>query len=438
MIESRRQNPVPASVIDRGGRAPAEKSPARTGFVVSDLMALVLLLLAVLGALLDRALLSLVGALVLAVVLFARMWTRVVLEGVRYSLAVTPARVFEGDEVTLTLTIENRKRLPVSRIRVRERLPPGLVLIGGEDSASRTFGATLFDAITSLAPNERVRLGYRLRTLRRGHYVFGPARIEAGDPFGFYTASHAVMRSVANLVVYPKLTAPPPVVPLLARPMGDVAASMRTLDDPNLPATVREYRAGDPVRAIDWKVTARRGSPHVRVNDTSLSGAVIILLECDTRSGDAGEGSQAMLETCVRTAASLAGELVSRRHSVGLLANGVPPGDRARVAVAPGAGTQQLGVILEALARVQSIVVKPLSALVAENAGRLLPFGASVLCVAGAGAGQSGELLAGMASRGHPAVLVEIADAGDPAGENIRLSRYARRGTQRSAAGGGR
>lgn len=429
---------MPESGTESGGSAVAEKSPSRTGFVVSDLMALVLLLLAVLGALLDRTLLSLVGALVVAVVLFARMWTRVVLEGVRYSLAVTPARVFEGDEVTLTLTIENRKRLPVSRIRVRERLPQGLVLIGGEDSASRTFGATLFDAVTGLAPNERVRLGYRLRTLRRGHYVFGPARIEAGDPFGFYTASHAVMRSITNLVVYPKLTAPPPVVPLLARPMGDVAASMRLLDDPNLPATVREYRAGDPVRAIDWKVTARRGSPHVRVNDTSISGTVIILLECDTRSGNARRGSPAMLESCVRTAASLAGELAARRYSVGLLANGVPPGDRARLAVAPAAGTRQLGVILEALARVQSIVVKPLPLLLAENAARMLPFGASVICVAGAGAKQTGELLTGLAARGHPAVRVEIVDPEDPTGENVRLTRYARFGTQRAAAAGGR
>lgn len=427
---------MPEPSTDREARFPTETSPSRSGFVVSDLMALVLLLLAVLGALLDRTLLSLMGALVLAVVLVARMWTRVVLEAVRYSLTVTPARVFEGDEAALTLVIENRKRLPVSRIRVRERLPPGLALIGGEASASRTFGATLFDAVTGLGPNERVRLGYRLRTQRRGHYVFGPARVEAGDPFGFYTSSHVVMRSFANLIVYPKRTAPPPVVPLLARPMGDVVASRRTLDDPNLPATVREYRTGDPVRAIDWKVTARRGAPHVRVNDASVSGTVVILLECETRIGDAREGSPVMLESCIRIAASLAGELIAGRYSTGLLANGVPPGDRARLAVAPGAGMRQLALILEALARIQPIVVKPLAELVAENAPRMLPFGASVLCVAGAGAGQSGELLAGMARRGHPAVRVEIVDPADPSGDNLRVTRYGAAPLRRVAAAG--
>ncbi|HEY5700924.1 MAG TPA: DUF58 domain-containing protein [Gammaproteobacteria bacterium] len=410
----------------------------RSGFVVSDFMALVLLLLAVLGALLDRTLLSLVGALVLAVVLFARIWTRVVLEGVHYSLSVAPDRVFVGDQITLMLSIENRKRLPVSRIRVCERLPAGLVLIGDEDSARRTFGATLFDAVTSLAPNERVRIGYRLRALRRGHYHFGPARIEAGDPFGFYTASHAVMRPLANLVVYPKLVAPPPLIPLIARPMGDVAASRWQFDDRSLPSSVREYRAGDPVRTIDWKVTARRGKTHVRTHDPSLSGTIVLLLECDTRTESTQQGSPVMLERCVTAAASLASELVSRRYSVGLLANGVPPGDRARLVVPPGAGARQLGVILESLARVQPIVVRPLPILLDEHARRLLPFGASVICVTGAGSPEISTMLNELASRSHPALLAVLVDSSDPACVDVRVTRYRGFQSQRTMAAAGR
>jgi uncharacterized protein (DUF58 family) len=401
-----------------------ETTPARSGFVVSDLMALSLLALAVAGALLDRTLLSLVGALVLALVLIARAWARLALEGLRYTVSVTPARAFEGDELKLCLCIENHKRLPVSRIKIRERLPAGVALIDPEDSASPAFGATVFEAVTGIAPNERVRLGYRLRALRRGHYVLGPGRMEAGDPFGFYTSSRDMMRSEVKLVVYPTLTARQPLMPRLARPMGDVVASMRNFHDPNLPATVREYRPGDPSRAIDWKVTARRGFPHVRINDAGLSGAVAILLECDTRAGVAEEGSPAMLECCVRIAASLAAELVARRHTVGLLANGVPPGDRARLAVPPGAGPQQLSTILEALARVQTIVVKPLPALSAENAGRMLPSGASVICVSGIDCARTSAMLAEMASRGHPSLLLRVVDPEDYAGTKIRVTSY--------------
>lgn len=423
---------------NREGTALQEEAPTRTGFVVSDLMALVLLLLAIVGALLDRTLLALVGALVLAIVLVARAWTRIVLEGVRYTLRATPARVFEGDELTLTLSIENRKRLPVPQIKIRERLPPGLVLVGKEESAVRTLGATVFDAVTGLAPSERVRLNYRIEARRRGHYLFGPARIEAGDPFGFYTSCYGVTRTAADLIVYPKLGAPPPLMPLLARPMGDMIASLRMFDDPNLPATVREYRPGDPMRAIDWKVTARRGSPHVRINDASLSGTLVILLECDTRDLDPWKGSPAMLECCVQTAASLAAELVDRRHSVGLLANGVPAGDRARVAVPPAAGPQQLGLILEALARVQSIVIKSLPLLVTENAGRILPFGASVICVTGIEHVLMTDMLAGLAARGHPGLLLKVGDTRNTASANVRITSFRGAARRRASAGGSR
>ena len=408
---------------------------ARSGFVVSDLMALVLLLLAVLGALLDRTLLSLVGALVLAVVLFARMFTRVVLEGVHYSLTATPARVFEGDPLTLTLTIENRKRLPVSKIRVRERLPPGLVLIGREESARRTFGATLFDAVTGLGPNERVRLVYRLRALKRGHYLFGPARIEAGDPFGFYTSTHAVLRPLADLVVYPKLVTTAHIEPPLARPAGNVVARLRSVEDPNLPATARQYRPGDPVRAIDWKLTAKRDALFVRTYDASLAGVVTVLLDCDARRRGAREASPAMLEACVRTAASIACQLEADRVSFGLLANGVPPGDRARLAVPPAAGTSQLRTVLEALARVQPVVVKPLSRLLVENAPRLLPYGASVICVAAAGAPGVPDTMAVLRRLGVPVLTVEVVDQEAPAVESIRVTRHPGVPSPRVAAG---
>jgi uncharacterized protein (DUF58 family) len=404
--------------------------------VVSDLMAFTLLLLAVAGALLERSLLSLVGAVVLALVLVARGWARLALEGLRYSVSVTPPRAFEGDELELTLCIENRKRLPVSRLRIRERLPPGLALIDREDSASPALGATLFQAVTAVAPNERVRLSYRLRALRRGHYVLGPARIEAGDPFGFYTSSREILASAVQLIVYPKLTARPALMPLLARPLGNVVASMRAFHDPSLPAAVREYRPGDPSRAIDWKVTARRGTPHVRVHDASLSGAVTLLLECDTRAGAAEEGSPAMLECCVRIAGSLAAELVARRNSVGVIANGVPPGERARLAVPPGAGPRQLALILAALARVQPIVVKSLAELVAENAGAMLPFGASVICISGIDCERRSSMLAEWSLRGHPALELRVVDPEAPAGQNLRITSYPSFQRQAMAAAG--
>ena len=131
-----------------------------------------------------------------------------------------------------------------------------------------------------------------------------------------------------------------------------------------------------------------------------------------------------MLEACVGTAAAVAAELIAARHPVGIIANGVPPGDRARLAVPPAAGTRQLATILEALARVQPIVVKPLSALIPENTGRMLPAGATAICVAGTGSQALPATLGALSACRCPTLLVEVLDSSDPSGENIRISRH--------------
>ncbi len=383
---------------------------ARSGFVVSDAMAMVLVLLAVGGVVADRPLAAALGAVVLMLVLAARVWTRVALTGVDYALCIAPERAVEGDTVTLTLTLANAKPLPVAWLRVREHVPAGLELTHVQDTARGAFGATLLVATTGLGPRERVRLTYRLRATRRGHYVIGPGRVGSGDPFGFYEAERVVVRATGSLVVYPRIPALPCPLPPLARPLGDAAARRRTLDDPTRPVTVREHRAGDAARQVDWKVTARRGVPWVRVNEASVAGAVVLLLECDMRTRGVWDEAPELLEASVRIAAALARDLLARGHAVGLVANGVPPGDRSRVAVAPAAGPAQLAVILDALARVQSIVVKTLPELAAEHAGRVLPFGATVVCIAAVLREETARLLAARARRGARALLVRVSE----------------------------
>jgi uncharacterized protein (DUF58 family) len=400
------QSPNPGTLV-ADGAAPATP-PA--GFVVSDLVSLALVVLAVTGAVTDRPVLAALGAVVLVIAVCARIWTREALRQVGYSCELSTPRAVAGDTVTLTVTLENHKRLPVPWLRVREAIPPGLVMSGTDAAARGVLGTTWLEATTLLGPWQRVRLRYRLEAGRRGHYLIGPARLRAGDPFGFYESERFAHARFASLTVYPSIPELPSLAAVLARPVGEVRVRARIGDDPTLPVTVREYRAGDAAGAIDWKATARRGAPWVRVNDASVDGALILALECDTRLRGPWDDSPQLLEKVVATAAAVAKDLLARGHTVGLVANGVPPGDQARVAVAPGAGRGQLMLVLDALARVQSLVVKPLPALVNEHAARVLPFGATLVCIAGVLRPDTAQMLATRAASGTSAVLVYLGD----------------------------
>ena len=395
--------------------APVSGAVASTGRVVSDAMAAVLAALAVLGVVADRPLLTALGACVLLLTLLARVWTRHALDGVRYELAATPARAVAGDDVDLVVTIENPKRLPVPWLRVQEPLPPGLVLAGDGARGRGGFGIGWLTATTSLGGRERLRLHFRLRSVARGHYVLGPGRLTASDPFGLYSAERVQVRTGAALVVVPDPPARGPALPQAARPVGERRAPRRAVDDPHRPLAVREYRPGDPARSIDWKVTARRAAPWVRVNEPGAGGTVALLVECETRTGGIFDHSAARLEDVVRTAAALARDLLRAGWSVGLVADGVPPGQQARVAVAPGAGVAQLGLLMDALARVQPLVARPLSALVEHHAARLLPFGASVVCVAASLPESTAACLAARARRGARVDLVYVGAGDAPA-----------------------
>ena len=81
---------------------------------------------------------------------------------------------------------------------------------------------------------------------------------------------------------------------------------------------VREYQAGDDVRTIDWNVTSRTGTLHVKkfVEERELT----VLLAVDvSRSGDFGSVARSKLETAAEVAAVLAFSAVRNNDRVGLM-----------------------------------------------------------------------------------------------------------------------
>lgn len=381
-----------------------------SGFIVSDATAILLVLLALAGIALNRPLLSALGAVVLVLTLVARIWTRLSLNDVSYRCETSLARVVEGDDLELTLTLENRKPLPVPWVCIHEPIPDGLELVDAVPTQRTAFGSTLLVTTTSLGSNQRVRIRFRLRARRRGHYVLGPGRLTSGDPFGFYESDRVVLRTVTHLLVYPRIVAAPDLLLPLARPIGDRIARSRLTADRTLPVTAREFGAGDSLRDVDWKLTAKRDAPWVRVNDDSVDGSVVLLLECETRTHGVWSESPDLLETAIRTVAALANELLQRGHAVGLITNGVPPGDQARSAVAPACGAEQLTRLMDALARVQLTVVKPLSEIVERHASRALPYGATVVGVASV---VNADLVGVLRARRSHGTRVLLINAGD-------------------------
>ena len=70
-------------------------------------------------------------------------------------------------------------------------------------------------------------------------------------------------------------------------------------------AEVREYQYGDDIRSIDWNVTARTGTPFVKVFDEERELTVMLVVDVSA-SGDFGSRSRMKGEVAVEICAVLA------------------------------------------------------------------------------------------------------------------------------------
>ena len=108
---------------------------------------------------------------------------------------------------------------------------------------------------------------------------------------------------------------------------------------------VREYQAGDDVRAIDWNVTARRGRPFVKehIEERELTALLVVDLSA---SKDFGTGAKRNAVVASEIAAILALAATGNNDRVGLLL----VTDRVELFIPPDSGRRHaLRLVLEIL-----------------------------------------------------------------------------------------
>ncbi len=86
-------------------------------------------------------------------------------------------------------------------------------------------------------------------------------------------------------------------------------------------ADLREYQSHDDVRHIDWNVTARTGTPHVRVFTEDREMAAWFVMDLSA-SVDFGSGARRKRDVCNELAISLARVLTGHGNRVGALLYG--------------------------------------------------------------------------------------------------------------------
>jgi len=173
-------------------------------------------------------------------------------------------------------------------------------------------------AVVSLERGGTMPLSYTVRSPVKGDFRIGPVRVRSLDPLAL-GAEDAVLPTDARLVVAPTMEdlRRTKLQPRRTRPwFGQV--SSRQLGEGTDFWGVREYTAGDEVRRINWKASARLDRLYTNEYEGERSGDVVIVVDA-RRESFIGTETDNPIEHGVRAALGIAEHVLASKNRVGLI-----------------------------------------------------------------------------------------------------------------------
>lgn len=191
------------------------------------------------------------------------------------------ARPRVGDAVEVRLELRNRgsRRLPV--LRLHDSFP------AFEDVAL---------ASESLPPEATASMTVERTAVRRGVFDRGDVVLTTASPFG-------LVRRALNATVETKTIVHPRwervgsfELPDTPAATADEALAVARAGHGDVFAGVREYRPGDPQRAVHWRTTARTGRLVVREHEEPARSPVVLVVAGDPAPDEADDWERLIAE----------------------------------------------------------------------------------------------------------------------------------------------
>lgn len=393
-------------------------------------------------------LLLVIGLLLLLILAIIDIWVTYCLYDLSYQRQFSEKRVLFGEEITLSLLIENAKLLPLPWLETEDSIPGALVVREQQVHSALTSKSGTLQCLFSPGWYERVTRRYTILCTMRGVHTFGPTTLRSGDIFGFISRE----KKLANhqyVLVYPL------VVPIIRfglparHPFGDLRTSRRLLEDPARVIGVRNYMYGDSLRRVNWKATARTQQLQSKVYEETATHTLILFLNTTTRMDMHYGVHPELQELAICVAASVANWGLDQGYAVGLHANSIlfipdesqfpPQHDKAveetprieeqvseqmrrrRIHVPAASNVEQRSRIMEALARSQNFFGGNIEAIIQRERSHL-PVGSTVVVITGAINDELIDMLTRIRYSGHAVSLLFVGDAPPPmrlAGLNV-------------------
>lgn len=221
------------------------------------------------------------------------LWSALGLWGVMVR-RIEPSRAIQGEDTPIRYVLNSGGWLPMGAVLIDE----------GDLSFDQDAGCVLY-----LGRRARTTAESTLNPSRRGRLKLTYLRVRSSFPFGLTRAERRFTRP-GEILVYPR-------VYRVAKPLRATSGLWREGGKAELTAIgsggdfagLREYRAGDAVRMIDWKRTAKTGKLMIREHTRPSPPRVMLALDVQSGSPSDEENERAIM---------LAASMVCAAHDHGM------------------------------------------------------------------------------------------------------------------------
>jgi uncharacterized protein (DUF58 family) len=219
-----------------------------------------------------------------------------------------PASLAVGLHTEVTLRVANPGGRTL-RLALHDHHPP-------------SFEAEGLPRSLSLAPGQWTELRYQVRPVSRGETRFGRAEARISSPLGLWQATRRSGEE-QTVRVYPNFRALAKYT-LLATDnrLSQIGVlQVRRRGEGTEFHQLREYRQGDPQRAIDWKATARTARLIAREYEEEKDQRVLLVIDCGRRMASK-DGDLSHFDHTLNAALLLAHVALRQGDAVGMLTMG--------------------------------------------------------------------------------------------------------------------
>ncbi len=192
--------------------------------------------------------------------------TFIIYKNITGSVNIPSKSIYVGDKLVISYTVRNLSKFTIPYIEIENNISKELT------------GEAIPKIVTTLNSRDYFTYNEELILKRRGYYPLGEIHVIIKDIFGFFTIKKKVT-SKTSLLVYPIPTELNSFKITSIEQIGDMIIDNKAFEDKSRISSLREFREGDSVKAIHWKLSAKLDELIMKEFDNSADTNVIVFVD---------------------------------------------------------------------------------------------------------------------------------------------------------------